>query len=135
MSPALAAALRWAEALDHDDFDRLPELLAPDCVYHNPGNDLIGPEAIITSYRQSSLWAHATFDSIRWDSSCEPEGDDAALITFLDITDHRGQHHEYRCRQRVRVGSDGLIDEITHLPIAEEEGRLADFFERVGVVR
>ncbi len=135
MSEALAAALRWADALDHDDFDHLPAFMATDCVYHAPASDLVGPEDIVDSYRQSSIWAHDTFDSITWDSSCELESDDTVLITFVDITQHQGQHHEYRCRQRVRFDADWRIAEITHISIPEEERLLADFFARVGVTR
>jgi hypothetical protein len=131
----LDVALSWAEALDHDAFDRLPSYLTPDCVYHAPGGEIVGPEAIVASYRASSEWAHDTFDTITWDSECAAEDDDRVLITFIDITDHAGLHHVYRCQQLVHIDADGLIDDITHISIESEERALADFFDRVGAVR
>lgn len=131
----LQTALEWAAALDADDFERAGDLLAAECVYRSPGGVLTGAEPILHSYESSSQWAHRVFDSIRWESQCELEPTGTVLITFIDITDHRGQHHEYRCRQRVGFDSAAKIDRIEHLPIEEEERRLADFFERVGVSR
>lgn len=131
----LETALDWTAALDSDDFARAREHLSPDCVYQSPGGALSGPEAILASYSSSSRWAHETFDSIGWDSECQLEPDGTVLITFIDITDHRGEHHVYRCRQRVGFDGEARINQIEHLPIAEEEQSLAEFFERVGVTR
>jgi hypothetical protein len=131
----LATALDWAAALDADDFARARACLSPECVYQSPVGVLSGPEAILTSYSMSSRWAHETFDSIRWESACELEPSGTVLITFIDITDHRGEHHVYRCRQRVGFDSESRINQIEHLPIEGEERRLAEFFDRVGVTR
>ncbi len=135
MSADLEVARRWAAALDSDDFDALPGFLSPVCVYHSPGGDLVGPEAIVTSYRESSEWAHATFDRIAWDSEWKAEDDGRVRFTFIDITDHQGQHHVYRCQQLIRLDDDGLIEDIEHVAIEEEERRLAEFLDRVGVRR
>jgi len=131
----LEIAEKWTHALDHDLFDGLAGMMAADCLYRSPGGVLIGPLAIVDSYRSSSEWAHETFDSITWASEYEPDEEDHVLITFSDITEHRGVHHTYRCRQRIRIGEDGLIHEIQHLPIAAEETALAEFFSAVGVKR
>lgn len=131
----LNIARRWADALDRDDFEALPAFLSPECRYHSPGGEIVGPEAIIASYESSSVWAHATFDRITWASECEGQGDDRVLITFIDIADHRGEHHVYRCQQLIHVDDAGLIDDIIHISIEGEETALADFFARIGVTR
>lgn len=135
MSDSIEAARKWAATLDADDFDALPDLLTDDCRYHSPQGVLTGPEAIVASYRSSSEWAHDTFDSISWDSECELEGRGTVLVTFIDITDHEGEHHEYRCQQRITLDEDLLVAEIEHIAIPEEEAALAEFLERLGIRR
>ena len=135
MSEAHAIAERWAAALDADAFGELPAFLTEDCIYHAPNGAIVGPDAIVASYRESSEWAHDTFDAISWDSECAVDEDGRVRITFIDITDHRGDHHVYRCQQLVHFDETGLIDDIEHVSIEEEEQALAVFFDRVGVVR
>lgn len=133
--PTLRTALDWAASLDADDFELAGDFLASECVYRSPVGVLTGPTSILDSYQANSQWAHRAFDSIRWESRCELEPTGTVLITFIDITDHRGEHHEYRCQQRVSFDSAGKIDQIEHLPIEEEEHRLVEFLARVGVSR
>jgi len=135
MTERLTIAEKWAAALDADAFEALAAFLTDDCRYHSPGGVLVGPDAIVASYRESSEWAHDTFDEITWDSECAVDDDGRVRITFMDITDHRGEHHVYRCQQLVRFDETGLIDDIEHVSIEEEEQALAAFFDRVGVVR
>lgn len=131
----LARAKEWAAALDNDDFERLPEMLSPDCVYRSPQGVLTGARDIVMSYQSNSVWARHTFDSISWDSECELEPEGTVLITFVDITDHRGEHHVYRCLQRVGFDEATRIDHIEHIAIPEEEEALSAFFDRMGITR
>lgn len=131
----LERAREWASALDDDDFERLPGLMSPDCVYLSPQGVLTGTDDIVGSYRSSSDWAHATFDSITWGSDMELEPEGTVLITFIDITDHGGEHHVYRCKQRIGFDEDARIEHIEHIAIPSEEATLAVFLERHGITR
>lgn len=130
---SLPTALAWAAALDSDEFDRLPAMLTSSCSYRTPHGVIRGAEEIVASYRSNSHWAHETFDSIEWDSECRLEPGGTVLITFIDTTDHLGEHHVYRCQQRLWFDETSLIVRIDHLPIAEEERKLAEFLDRVGI--
>lgn len=136
MNPAALeqTAEHWATTLDDDDFSSLPHLMTPNCAYDSPSGRLKGREAIVDSYRSNSEWAHDTFDNITWQSSVEVEGEDSALITFVDLTEHRGQHHEYRCQQRIWI-EDGLVHRIQHIDLDGESEALEAYFVRVGVTR
>lgn len=125
--------MRWAAALDADEFDRLTGMLGPGCSYRTPQGVITGAEEIVASYRSNSDWAHETFDMITWESECRLEEEGTVLITFIDTTEHLGEHHVYRCQQRVGFDDSSRIVHIEHLPIAEEERKLAEFFERIGV--
>jgi hypothetical protein len=127
LSSALQAAERFASALDAEDFARVPTLLAPNCAYHAPEALLIGPDAIVASYRQNAEAARRRFDQIEYQSRVEPGSPAAALITFIDRVRIGGAWHEYRCRQRICVGAGGLIEEIRHDEIAGEKERLEQF--------
>lgn len=135
MTDSIGAARKWAATLDDDDFDTLPNLLSENCRYRSPQGVLTGPAAVVASYRANSQWAHRTFDSITWDSECELEPQGTVLVTFTDITDHGGEHHEYRCQQRITLDEDLRVAEIEHIVIPDEEAALAEFLDRVGVRR
>ncbi len=127
MSRALEAAERFAIALDAEDFERVRTLLAPNCAYHAPEGLLIGPDAIVASYRQNAEAARGRFDQIEYTSSVELNSPAAAQIAFTDRVRLGGAWHEYRCRQRICVGAQGLIEEIRHDEIAGERERLEQF--------
>ena len=62
-------ATRFAAALDADDYDAARPLLAPDCRYEAPKSVIIGPDAILDSYRQASIDGHAKFDRLEYAST------------------------------------------------------------------
>ncbi len=128
-------ARRFARLLDQEAFNRLEELLHPDCTYLSPQGTLHGSSSIVDSYRRNATWAHATFDRIEWESELAAEPDGRFRITFTDFTTHAGIEHRYRCQQLVRVDVSQRIDNVEHVAIEEEERALAAFFRRVGVER
>ncbi len=130
---AVSAASALAQALDRDDFVAAEGFLAADCLYESPEGAIEGPAAIITAYRKNAEWAARTFDKIVYASEVEPEGADAARITYIDRIMHRGQSHEYRCRQIVAVNADGLVVHIRHEDIAGARTDLLAYFDRIGV--
>ena len=105
-----------------------------DCTYDGPGGRLVGPTAIIGSYRSSGEWGRASLDHVSYRSTLTPDGEGGALVTFEDHIRHAGEAHTYRCQQRLRAGADGICA-ITHRELPRERKRLVAFFQRHGLTR
>ena len=124
----------FGRALDHDDFDTLKELLDPECVYRIGSQELIGPEAIANSYEQNMIEGRKTLDELLWgESGVEEVGAREFIVHFTDHLKHKGQSFIHRCQQRVVVGGNKLIVNISHVANESEEVRLKEFMNRVGL--
>ncbi len=89
----LTIARLFAAALDRCDFTEASRYLSPDCRYQIGGGELIGPEAIIGSYRDSAEWGSRTLEQVIYESEVE-EGQDGLSVLFTDRILHHGQKHE-----------------------------------------
>ena len=119
-------ATRFADALDAEAYDDAISLMADDCIYESPDGTLIGPEAIIDSYRGNGERASSRFDEITYRSQVERIGDEFA-VTYFDGLRIGDRQHEFRCRQWLRVNADGRIIAIRHEEITGERERLRAF--------
>jgi hypothetical protein len=129
------AARRLAEALDAEDYAAARAVLAPACLYHTGTAVLTGPDVIIAAYRDSGEAARRRFDTVEYACAVEPSGAAGAVITYTDQVRRGGRWHEYRCRQHVRVGEAGLVEEIRHEELPGERQRLEEFERRTGWCR
>jgi hypothetical protein len=134
-----ATAVSFATALDRNDFDAARRLLASDCQYDlraasltNEGT-LVGPDAIITSYRGHDDRARRLFDRVEYWSAVESVDGTTATIVFGDTLEKNGQRHTYRCRQQIRLNGFGTIASIVHEDIPGEAAAVRLFLQRVGV--
>jgi hypothetical protein len=123
----LESAQQFAAALDAEDYEAVRASLAFGCVYDAPHGVLIGPEAIVASYRQNAVAARGRFAKIEYTSEVATAGPAEAVITFIDRVMLRGVWHEHRCRQHVRLGAGGLIEHIRHEELPGERERLQQF--------
>jgi hypothetical protein len=121
----------FASALDAEDYAAARGLLADRCVYFIGDATLIGPDAIINSYRINGEAAKERFDSIEYVSDIEMSGPSSAVISFSDHLRCGNERHVFHCRQHVRVGLGGLIEEIRHEKLREERQRLKRFESRL----
>ncbi len=128
----VAITSRFAKALDLEDYDTASRLLADGCIYCMCGAIIIGRDAVIDSYRIHSESAKRRFDSIEYRSDVEATSLQCARICFTDRLCVANESHEFHCCQTVRVGPDGLIDEIRHEELPGERQRLKDFEVRHG---
>lgn len=126
--------VRFAAALDREDYDEAARYLAEWCEYDTGGEVIVGREAILASYRSSSDWGRANLDSVRYESAVRDE-QGAVVITYTDIIEHAGIGHTYRCEQAVVLDADGLIAHIAHRELPGEAEALAAYWERIGVKR
>jgi hypothetical protein len=72
-----ARAQIFAQSLDRNDFETVATILAPGCRYDLSGasltseGTLVGPEAILASYRSHDARARRLFDSVEYSSDVE----------------------------------------------------------------
>lgn len=123
----LESARRFASALDTEDYEAVLPTLASGCVYEAPQGVIVGPEAIVASYRENAVAARGRFAKIEYASEVAIGGPAEAVITFIDRVMLGGAWHEHRCRQHIRLGAGGLIEHITHEELPGERERLQQF--------
>lgn len=133
--PAIRVAREFAACLDRREYDALRGLLADDCVYEFRGTQIIGPDAIIATYRDATEWAFAAFDEIEFTSSVAPESEHAARITFIDRLTKNSHQHQHTCQQSVTVDDAGRITHIAHIDLPGEAESLHTFFNANNIQR
>lgn len=127
-------AKRFAAALDRCDFSEAARYLAPDCRYEFGQEVLIGPDAIIASYRESDEWGRGVLQQVVYESRVEWNSDHAT-VTYIDRLSHHGETHEYRCRQHLWLDDTRHIVRIVHEELPGEREKLDEVFARWGVKR
>ncbi|HEU5297047.1 MAG TPA: nuclear transport factor 2 family protein [Burkholderiaceae bacterium] len=132
---APAAAYRLAKALDADDFDAVAALLAPTCQYQSPNGMVVGPAAIVASYRQAANWAKSAIQRVAYSSSVRVMHEQAAVITFVDDLLHNGQSHRHTCEQQVHIDQSGLVCRIVHVELVGERDAVDAFLLAIGIDR
>lgn len=130
---ALETARALAEALDRSDEAAARPLLAPGCVYDLGGRRLVGPDAILASYRASAEWATAHFDQVRYESRVRPETAGRVAVTYVDHLARGGRSLTYTCEQWLTVDADGRVARIEHRDLPGEPEALRAYFDAVGL--
>jgi hypothetical protein len=124
----IAIARKFAEALDACDFARAARFLAADCQYFRPKADvLIGPDAILASYRESDVRARRHFDTVDYRSETAVDELGGVRLTFFDELCHEGAAHTFRCSQIVYFDEHQMIARIELAEIPGERERLREF--------
>ena len=129
-----AIAKCFAAALDHCDFTEATRYLSPDCHYQTGHEELIGPTAIVASYRESVEWGSRTLDQVVYESEVEETGDGLSVL-YTDRVIHHGQTHEYHSRQHLWLNEAGQVVRIVHEEIPGEREQLDEFFAKCGIRR
>jgi hypothetical protein len=125
----------FAEALDREDYEVARSLLAPDCTYRVRSKVLLGPDAIIGSYKGSAEWGAANIDSVMYKSRVEAVTDDRFVVRFEDCLRHHGKSLTYASQQLVELDSYGRIRQIEHQDLPGEVERLEAFLREMGIDR
>ncbi len=133
MDPLTIARL-FATALDRCDYDEATRHVGAGCRYQISGQELVGPEAIIASYRESAEWGRRVLDQVVYESEVQQAGDHVAVL-YIDRLTHHGETHVYRCRQRLWLDSAGRIVRIVHEELPGEREKLDAFFVKQGIKR
>ena len=131
-------ARAFADSLDRSDFGSVAALLAPGCRYVQessltPEGTLVGPDAILASYRRHDERWRNLFDRVEYSSDVEALNDRSAVIRFVDVIEKDGQTHTYSCFQRITFDEHWRIEGIVQEDIPTEITAVRAFLERVGV--
>ena len=132
-NPVSNVASRFAVALDTEDYETVAELLSIDCEYVARSGVLIGPVAIVASYREAGAWAKASISSVTYESSVRVVDEKFAVVTFVDHFEDSGLRHSYRCEQSLSIRADGKICRIVHLEIPGQREAADSFLRQIGV--
>jgi hypothetical protein len=135
---ALAAARAFADCLDRNEFESVAAMLAPDCHYVQESSltsegTLVGPDAILASYRWHDERSRRVFDRVEYSSDVEVLSDDLVVIRFTDIIEKDGETHSYSCFQRITFDEHWQIARIVQEDIPAEITAVKAFLERVGI--
>jgi hypothetical protein len=93
-------------------------MLAPTCCYDltraslTSEGTLVGPDAILESYRSHDARARKFFDRVDYSSAVDAVDGMTAVIRFTDVLEKAGQQHIYSCRQRISVNDSAVIASI-----------------------
>jgi SnoaL-like protein len=126
--------MRFAAALDRSHFDEARRYLAADCHYETGHEQLIGPDAIIASYRESAEWGERVLEDVTYESRVEETAVGLSVL-YTDRITHHGQTQVYRCRQHLWFDDAGQIVRIVHEELPGERERLDGFLVQHGLQR
>lgn len=125
-----------ATALDEDDYDTARSVLDPEVVYEIGGNTLIGPDAVVDSYRKSSELAHQLFDEVAYDHEILGTDEGAAFrVRYRDLLTAGGETHAHFAEQEVTLGRHWVVVKIVDRPMPAEREKLEEFMARHGISR
>jgi hypothetical protein len=125
---------QFAAALDASDFDRVKAFIAVDCRYSRPGQEtLVGPAAIVASYRESDARARRDFDVLGYRSDLEPDPAGGIRLNFFDDLGCGGATHTFRCAQIVYFDGTRMIKRIELAELPGERERLSEFCTSHGI--
>lgn len=128
-------AIQFGQSLDADAFDVTMKLLSQDCKYVIGEDILIGPKDICQSYEQNMIEGRKKLDELEWGkSNIETINDAEYYVHFTDYLTHKGEKYTHRCKQKLHVNTDGLIDSIVHIHDQEEQDRLNAYYRKVGLL-
>ena len=124
----------FGHALDQDDFAKVRTLVDPECIYCIGEKQLVGPDAIASSYQKNMIEGRKTLDELLWgESGVEEVEANEFIIHFTDHIKHKGKSFIHRCQQRITIGDEGTIVQISHIDNQQETEKLKDFFRQVGL--
>lgn len=126
---------QFARGLDTEAYALARPCLDAACRYEIGEETLVGPDAILASYRANGDWAALHFESIAYESAVAFEASGEAVITFVDLLRHAGREHVHRCTQRLAFDATGRIVRIVHCDLPGEREALRAFLEAVGIDR
>lgn len=124
-------AVKFAAALDGENYSLAKSLLSEQCSYSCRGKEHHGPDAIIGSYQEHGDAAQS-FDAIKYESRVVADSPNTYRIHFADHITHHGQQFSFRSEQLLELNERGEITHIEHIDLPGELAALAEYRASLG---
>ena len=125
-----------ARALDADDYETAASSLADHVEYTVGDEAIVGPEAVISSYRAASEMAHRLFDKVGYDHETYPTDDPNTFrVGYTDELTIGGESLVHSAEQRVTVSGDDGVVRIINVEIPGEREKVDELLNRHGLSR
>ena len=127
-------AKKFGEYLDQDDFENFRTVLAENCNYEIGGQTLTTKDSIAGLYEKNMKEGKVKFDELVWGKSeIKKVSEDQYDVYFSDFLKHKGISHNYKCKQRITINSDNLVERIDHMELPGERESLDAYYSQVGL--
>lgn len=127
-------AKKFGEYLDQDDFENFKKILSKNCIYHIAEQVLEGRKSVSSLYEKNMKEGKAKFDKLVWGKSETVKINEHQFeVYFSDFLMHKGIEHHYKCKQRISINQNKLVEKILHIELPGEKESLTMFYEKVGL--
>jgi len=127
-----STATLFGKYLDEDNFEAVKKLLETNCEYFIHDKKIISKETIVNSYSKNQKEGKAKFDKMIWGKSyIEKITDHQFEVFFSDHLTHKGITHNYKCKQKLFINSNFLIEKIIHQELLGQREKLEAFYKKV----
>ena len=127
-------AIKFGTLLDQDDFSNFKLLLKPNCIYEIGDQIYNNRAAIAGLYEKNMKEGKVKFDELVWGKSeIKQVSENEYDVYFSDFLKHQGIEHNYKCKQRITINENHLVEKIVHMELPGEREKLLAFYEKVGL--
>ena len=135
-SSLLQTVKSLAQALDDDDYEAARGLLSPEVVYEIGDERLVGPDAVLASYRSASAMAHRLFPGVEYRHQVIGTVERTKYrVRYSDILTVGEDTHEHIAEQAVTVDPQLGVVRIVDTPVPGEREKLDEFMEEHNITR
>jgi len=122
-------AINFGHFLDQDDFVSFKSILDEKCIYEINDEILKGKDNIAGLYETNMKAGKAKFDKLEWGKSEIKEVESNVFdVHFSDNLLHKGIQHNYRCKQRITINANCLVEKIVHMELPGERESLNAYY-------
>jgi len=90
--------------------------------------------SIADLYEKNMKEGKVKFDELIWGKSeVKKVTENQFDVYFSDFLKHNGIEHNYKCKQRITINSDELVEKIVHMELPGEKEALKKFYQEVGL--
>jgi hypothetical protein len=125
-----------AQALDRDDYQMAASVLADRVEYTVGDEAIVGPDAVVASYRAASEMAHRLFDEVGYHHEVLVTDDPITFrVGYTDVLTVAGETLVHSAEQVVTATPDDGVIRIVNVDLPGERERVDEFLTRHGLSR
>lgn len=132
----LNVAIKFGQTLDNDDFENFKKILDPKCHYEIGCQVLTTNDSIAGLYEKNMKAGKLKFDELRWgEAEVKQVNENDFDVYFSDFLKHQGIAHNYKCKQRITINDQNLVEKIEHIELPGEKEKLTAYYQKVGLTK